>query len=60
MEAPIIISVISDCISRVEELDAIPHDNSGYVDVKLAQMKVRNDEKQPSTSEGCIYQTAWR
>ena len=46
--------------SRVEELDAIPHDNSGYVDVKLAQMKVRNDEKQPSTSEGCIYQTAWR
>ena len=46
--------------SRVEELGAIPHDNSGYVDVKLAQMKVRNDEKQPSTSEGCIYQTAWR
>jgi hypothetical protein len=46
--------------SRVEEIDAISHDNSGYVDVKLAQMKVRNDEKQPSTSESCIYQTAWR
>jgi hypothetical protein len=52
---------IFECISsREEELDAIPHDNNGYVDVKLAQMKVRKDEKQPSTSEDCIYQTAWR
>ena len=46
--------------SRAEELDAIPHDNSGYVDVDLAKMKARNDEKQPKTSVGCEYQTPWR
>ena len=39
--------------SRVEELDAIPHDNSGYLDMRMC----RNDAKQPSSSEGCIYQT---
>ena len=39
--------------STVEELDAIPHDNSGYLDMRMC----RNDAKQPSSSEGCIYQT---
>ena len=45
--------------SLAKGFDVISYDNCGYVDVKLAQMKVRNDEKQPSTSERCIYQTAW-
>ena len=38
---------------RAEELDAIPHDNCGYVDMDLAQMKVRHVENQPKTSAGC-------
>ena len=46
--------------SRVEALDAIPHDSSGYVDVDLAKMKIRHVENQPKTSEGCEYQTPWR
>jgi len=46
--------------SKGEGLDAIPHDNSGYVDVDLAKMKVRHVEEQPKTSEGCEYQTPWR
>jgi hypothetical protein len=36
------------------------HDNSGYVDVDLAKMKVRLAAAQPMTSEGSEYQTAWR
>ena len=40
--------------------DEIPHDRSGYVDMDLAKMKARNDEKQPKTSAGCEYQTPWR
>lgn len=42
-----------------EGLDEIPHDNCGYVDVNLAQMKVRHLANQPQTSEGCEYQTPW-
>jgi hypothetical protein len=46
--------------SIAKGIDEIPHDNSGYVDVNLAKMKVRNDEKQAKTSEGSEYQTPWR
>ena len=46
--------------SIAKGFDEIPHDSGGYVDVDLAKMKARNDEKQPKTSAGCEYQTPWR
>ena len=46
--------------STEDELYAIPHDNSVYVDVDLAILMVRHVENQTKTSEGCEYQTPWR
>jgi len=46
--------------SIAKGFDATPHDNSGYVDVDLAKMKVRLVAAQPKTPEGNEYQTAWR
>jgi hypothetical protein len=41
--------------SIAKGFDEIPHNSTGYVDMDLAKMKARNDEKQPKRSAGCEY-----
>ena len=50
----------SESIFHRKGFDAKLHDNSGYVDVELAKMKVRLAAAQPKTFEGSKYQTACR